>query len=249
MSTYDLEEQEQIDALKAWWNRHGNLVVAFVVAVALAVAGVFGWRSYQASQSAQASAIYGELRKAAGTRDMKKVRDLAGAILEQYPRSVYAPLSAFISAKAHFESGDLKTARAQLEWVIDHAREPEYQSIARLRLANVLLDEKDYSGALKVLEAKPEPSFEGRFAEARGDIYAQEGKRDEARGAYRMAIEGARAGDTAARGLLQLKLDALGDTTLGDKASGDKAPGDKAPGDKAPGDKAPGDKAPGDKAK
>jgi predicted negative regulator of RcsB-dependent stress response len=242
MSTYDLEEQEQIDALKAWWKQHGNLIVAFVVAAALAVAGVFGWRAYQASQAAQASAVYGELRKAAGTRDMKKIRDLAGAILEQYPRSVYAPLAAFISAKAHFESGELKTARAQLEWVIDHGRDPEYQSIARLRLASVLLDEKDYGGALKVLEAKPEPSFEGRFAETRGDIYAQEGKRSEANAAYRAAIEKARPSDTATRALLQLKLDALGDTSLGGSAAADKASADKASVGKASGDKASADK-------
>lgn len=215
MSTYDLEEQEQIDALKAWWKQYGTLIVTVVVAGALGVAGVFGWRGYQASQAAQASAIYSELRQAAGARDVKKVRDLAGAILEQYPRSVYAPLAAFISAKAHFESGELKTARAQLEWVVDHASDPEYQAIARLRLANVLIDEKDYSGALKVLDAKPDPSFEARFAGARGDIYAQEGKPGEARAAYLSALEKTPLGDTVARQLLQLKLDALGETPRG----------------------------------
>jgi len=211
MSTYDLEEQEQIDALKTWWRQYGNLVIAVVVGVALAVSGVFGWRTYQASQAAQASGIYGELRKAAGERDVKKVRDLAGAILEQFPGSAYAPLAAFVSAKAHFESGDVKTARAQLEWVIEKARDPEYQSIARLRLANVLIDEKDYAGALKVLEAKPEPSFEWRFAETRGDIYSAEGKRSEARSAYLSAVQKTGARDAASRELLQLKLDALGE--------------------------------------
>jgi len=211
MSTYDLEEQEQIDALKAWWRQHGNLVIAIVVGVALAVSGVFGWRAYQASQAAQASAIFGDLRKAAGERDVKKVRDLAGAMLEQFPRSAYAPLAAFVSAKAHFESGDLKTARAQLEWVIEKARDPEYQSIARLRLANVLIDEKDYGGALKALEAKPEPSFEGRFAETRGDIYSAQGKRSEARAAYKSALESTRVRDAASRELLQLKIDTLGE--------------------------------------
>jgi predicted negative regulator of RcsB-dependent stress response len=211
MSTYDLEEQEQIDALKAWWKQYGNLVMAVVVAGALAVAGVYGWRSYQSSQAAQASGIYGELRKAAGMRDVKKVRDLAGAIIEQYPSSAYAPLAAFISAKVHFESGDLKTARAQLEWVIERARDPEYQAIARLRLANVLIDAKDYTGALKVLEAKAEAPFDGRFAETRGDIYVQESKRDEARNAYRTALELTRPRDASTRELIQTKLDALGE--------------------------------------
>jgi predicted negative regulator of RcsB-dependent stress response len=148
VSTYDLEEQEQIAALKGWWKQYGSLVIAAVVAAALAVSGVLGWRVYQTSQAGRASAIYGELRKAAGTRDVKQVRDLAGAILEQFPGSAYAPLAAFVSAKTHFESGDLKTARAQLEWVIERAGDPEYQSIARLRLANVLMDEKDDGGAL-----------------------------------------------------------------------------------------------------
>ncbi|MCG6874039.1 MAG: tetratricopeptide repeat protein [Betaproteobacteria bacterium] len=211
MSTYDLEEQEQIAALKAWWKEYGNLVIAVVVGVALAVSGVLGWRSYQASQAGQASTIYSELRKAAGTRDVKKVRDLAGAILEQFPGSAYAPLAAFVSAKAHFESGDLKTARAQLEWVIEQARDPEYQSIARLRLANILIDDKDYGAALKVLEAKPEPSFEARFAETRGDIYAEQGKRSDARAAYKTALEKTRLRDAATRELLQLKLDMLGE--------------------------------------
>jgi len=210
MSTYDLQEQEQIDAIKAWWKQYGNLVIAVVVAGALAVAAVFGWRGYQSSQAAEASKIYGELRVAAGTRDVKKVRDLAGAILEQYPGSAYAPLAAFISAKVHFESGDLKTAQAQLEWVMERARDPEYQAIARLRLVNVLIDAKNYAGALKVLEVKADAPFEGRFAEARGDIYAQEGKRDEARAAYRSALELTRPGDVSSRQLIQAKLDALG---------------------------------------
>jgi predicted negative regulator of RcsB-dependent stress response len=211
VSTYDLEEQEQIAALKGWWRQYGSLVIAAVVAAALAVSGVLGWRAYQASQADRASAIYAELRKAAGTRDVKQVRDLAGAILEQFPGSVYAPLAAFVSAKAHFESGDLKTARAQLEWVIERASDPEYQSIARLRLANVLMDEKDYGGALKVLDGKPAPSFEGQFAETRGDVYAQEGKTSDARAAYQSALEKTRPRDAAARELLQLKLDSLGE--------------------------------------
>jgi predicted negative regulator of RcsB-dependent stress response len=210
MSAYDLEEQEQIAALKAWWRQYGNLVIAAVVAGVLAVSGVLGWRGYQRSQAAQASAIYGELQKAAGTRDIKKVRDLAGTILAEYPRTSYAALAALVSAKAHFESGDLKTARAQLEWVMEHARDPELPAIARLRLASVLIDEKAFDEALKLLEAKPSPEFEGRYAEARGDVYALQGKTAEARSAYRAALEKLGPRDGAGRELLQLKLDTLG---------------------------------------
>jgi predicted negative regulator of RcsB-dependent stress response len=210
MSAFDLEEQEQIAALKAWWRQNGTLVIAALVAVMIGVAAVVGWRAYQRSQALQASAVYGELQKAAGTRDVKKVRDLAGTILENYPRTAYASLAALVSAKAHFESGDLKTARAQLEWVIENARDVEIAAIARLRLANVLIDEKAYDEALKLLDTKPAPEFEGRYAETRGDIYALQGKRAEARSAYRAALDKVQPSDSGTRELLRLKVETLG---------------------------------------
>jgi predicted negative regulator of RcsB-dependent stress response len=211
MSSFDLEEQEQIAALKAWWRENGKLVIAAVVAAALAASGVLGWRAHQRSQAVNASAVYGELQKAAGTRDVKKVRDLAGTILERFPRTAYAPLAALVSAKAHFESGDLKTARAQLEWVIESAREPELQAIGRLRLASVLIDEQAYDDALKTLDGKVAPEFEGRYAEMRGDIYTLQGKKGDARTAYRTALDKSQQLEGASRELLQFKLETLGE--------------------------------------
>lgn len=210
MAAYDLEEQEKLAELKAWWKQYGNLIVAAVALGLLVVAGVRGWDWYKRSQSVQASVMYFELQKAAGTNDAKKVRDLAGTVLEQYPRSVYAPLAALLSAKVHFDTGDLKTAGAQLQWVIDKADDPEIQSTARVRLARVLLDEKAYDDALKVLDAKPAESFEASFADTRGDIFAAQGKKSEARAAYGAALEKIPATEPAARQLVQLKLDALG---------------------------------------
>jgi predicted negative regulator of RcsB-dependent stress response len=210
MSTYDLEEQEQLAELKAFWKQYGNLIV-FAVSLALAaVATYLIWNRYQASQAAQASAAYGELQKAAGANDVKRVRDLAGALIENHPRSVYAALGALASAQVHFSAGELKTARAQLQWVADNARDREVQAIARLRLANVLLDEKAYDEALKVLAVKPEPAFEALFEDLRGDILAAQGKSADARAAYRTALAKARGDAAATRELIQLKLDALG---------------------------------------
>ena len=210
MATYDLEEQEQLAELKAFWKLYGNLIVLAVAAALLVFAGYRTWHWYQASQSGQATAVYGELQKAAAANDTKKVRDLAGALIEQYPRSVYAPLGAFISAKVHFGAGDLKTARAQLTWAVENARDPGVQALARLRLANVLLDEQAYDEALKVLAVKPEPAFEALFEDLRGDVLMGQGKRDEAKIAYAAALARLKPGDDAARELIQLKLDGLG---------------------------------------
>jgi len=210
MSTYDLEEQEQLARLKAFWNDYGTAILAALVAILVAIAGWRVWGWYQLSQASQASAVYSELQVAAGANDQKKVRDLAGTLLESYPRSIYASLAALISAKAQFDAGDLKTARVQLQWVVDRAREPEVQAVARLRLAAVLLDEKAYDEALKVLAAKPEPAFEALFEESRGDVLQAQGKGAEAKAAYQAALGKLASGDAVGRELIQLKLDALG---------------------------------------
>jgi predicted negative regulator of RcsB-dependent stress response len=210
MATYDLEEQEQIAQLKGFWKEYGNLIVIAASVALLTVAAWRFWGWYQASHSAQAAAAYSELQKAAGANDAKKVRELAGTLIESHGGSLYAALGALIAAKVHFEGGDLKTARVQLQWVADRARDPEIQAVARLRLAAVLLDEKAYDDALKVLAAKPPGSFEALFEDARGDVLLAQGKGAEARTAYQAALAKLGVGDDAARELIQLKLDGAG---------------------------------------
>jgi predicted negative regulator of RcsB-dependent stress response len=210
MSAYDLQEQEEIAELKAWWQQYGNLILAAVTAALLVFAAWRGWEWYQGSQTAQASATYSELQKAVTAKDVNKIRDLAGALIESYPRSLYASLGALVSAKAHVTAGDLKTARAQLQWVAEHARDSGVQAIARLRLGSVLLDEKAYDEALKVVAVTPDPAFEFLAEDLRGDILFAQGKRSEARTAYQSALAKLSPMNDAARELIQLKLDALG---------------------------------------
>jgi predicted negative regulator of RcsB-dependent stress response len=211
MSTYDLEEQEQLAAFKAWWKDNGNTILTGAIVVLLAIAGWNGWVWYQRTQAAQAGALYETLQKAARANDVKATRDAAGAILESYPRTAYAPLAALTSAKVHFQAGDLKTARAQLTWVVEHARNPQVREIARLRLANVLLDDGAPDEALKTLEDKPEPAFEALFAAQRGDILVTQKKLADARAAYKAALDRVDEKDSLLRESLRLKLDALGE--------------------------------------
>lgn len=209
MSSYDLEEQEQLAELKAWWKQYGNLVLTAVTLALLVVAAWNGWTWYQRWISSQAAGVYESLQKAAHAGDLKAVRDAAGTILEKYSSTAYAPLGALVSAKAHFLAGDVKTARAQLQWAVDNAKQDEVRSIARLRLASVLMDDGALDEALKVLEAKPAAGFESLFAAARGDALFAQKKFAEARAAYKDAMERADKKDGALSESLQLKLDAL----------------------------------------
>ena len=209
MAAYDLEEQEQLAELKAWWKQNGTLVLGTVAAVLVLIAAWNGWRWYQRSQALEAVALYENLQTAARMSDGKAVRDAAGGILEKYAGTAYAPLAALVSAKVNYQAGDVKTARAQLQWAVDNARQEDVRAVARLRLATVLMDDNAYDEAMKMVEAKPAEAFEALFASMRGDILSAQKKRAEARTAYRAAVE--KATDAAFRETLRLKLDALGE--------------------------------------
>ncbi|HLS85808.1 MAG TPA: tetratricopeptide repeat protein, partial [Burkholderiales bacterium] len=128
----DLEEQEQLAALKAWWKENGTLVVAVVLAASVAFAGWTGWNRYKSGQAAEASVLYEALTKAVQAGDDKAVREAGGTLVESYSGTHYAALGALLAARHYFDQGDLKNARAQLQWVIEEAPSDDLRDIARL---------------------------------------------------------------------------------------------------------------------
>ena len=210
MSTLDLEEQEQLASLKAWWKEYGNLIVITATVLLLSIAGWNAWNWYRGSQTMEAASLYETLQSAARVNDLKAARDASGAILEKHSATTYGPLAALVSAKMHFQAGDLKTARAQLQWVTENSSSDELKSVARLRLANVLLDDAAPDDALKTLSAKPSPGFDALFESMRGDIFLVQKKHGEARDAYRSALEKAGNNDAGLSEQLRRKVDAMG---------------------------------------
>ena len=205
---YDLEEQEQLATIKAWWERWGNLVLTSATVVLLAIAAFNGWRWYERHEAGNASAVYEEFLGSLDGAELGRKKELAGTLIERYGRTVYAPMAALQIAKVNFESGDMGAARAQLRWVIDKSGHPELVQIARLRLAGILLDEKAHDEALKLLAGDVPPSLAASFADRRGDVLMAMGKAEEARAAYQEALEKADA-QHPMRSIIQLKLDAL----------------------------------------
>ena len=210
MAVYDLEEQEQLDEIKAWWKQYRNLVLLVVVAAAVTVSAIQGWHYYYNKQAFDAGGLYAQLQGAVGSGDQKKAQDIAAVLIDQYPRTGYARLAALSGAKAAFDSGDAPAAKTRLQWVIDNGKDDEMRDIARLRLAAVLLDEKNYDEALKVLAAQHADTLSALYADLRADVLAAQGKLDEARRAYQLALDKSDA-KSAYRALIQVKLDALGE--------------------------------------
>jgi predicted negative regulator of RcsB-dependent stress response len=209
MAVYDLEEQEKLDDLKAWWEQNSKYVSAAVVVVALVVIGVQGWRWYQRTQAEQASVLYQAVSQAARANDVSKAKEPASQIVDRYARTAYAPRAALLYAKMLYDSGDKAGARAQLQWVVDHASGDELKAIARFRLAQAMLDEKQYDDALKTLDVKTDDAFAGLFADLKGDILAAAGKSAEAKSAYETALAKIDP-KSPYRAFVQVKFDALG---------------------------------------
>ena len=207
---YDLEEQEQIAAIKGWWNDYGKLVLLVAIACLVTVAGFQGWRYYRAQQTERAATLYNQLMEAERGNDAKRVRDIAGQIIDSHGSSQYAGMAALAAAKAGVATGELEDAKKRLQWAAERAKEDELRDVARLRLAGVLLDEKKYDEALKLLAVKSGDSFAMLYADLRGDVLSAQGKAADARKEYQQALDKSEANSNYRR-LIELKIDALGE--------------------------------------
>ncbi|MFM7123040.1 MAG: YfgM family protein [Fluviibacter sp.] len=193
MAVYDLEEQEQIAALRSWWKQYGGWATGIVLAIAMGWLGWYGWQTYLKTQNAEASRVFLVLQQASAQQNTSQVKQAAGELVNQYPRSQFASLGALLAATTLEAAGDAKSAEAQLVWVAENGKDA-VRGVARLRLAGVQMDQKDFDGALKTLSETAPAGFAARFDAARGDVYAAQGKLTEARSSYDAALKNLDAG-------------------------------------------------------
>ena len=209
MATYDLDEQERLDELKAWWKRWGNLVMVGLAVVIATAAGWRYWQNHVVTQTLEAAIVYEQLTQSLATNNAKQAREAGSILIDQYKGTAYAPRAALLLAKLNVAGKDMKSAQAQLEWAVANTKEPALKDLARLRLAGVQLDQKQYDDALKTLSSKRSDAFAPRFDDMKGDVLLAQGKRAEARAAFQAAF-GNMKEDNPYRNIVELKLDALG---------------------------------------
>ena len=215
----DLQEQEQLDELKAFWKQHGNLITWVLVLALLAFGGWNGWRLWEREQAKSAAGLFEELDKAVLAGDAARVGRAFNDLKERHPRTALAQQAGLIAARVQSEKGQPDAARAALAWVADNAVEDEYKTIARLRLAGVLMEAKQYDEALKQLDGAKAAEFDALIADRRGDILLAQGKQAEAKVAYAAAYK-AMDEKLDYRRLVEAKLTALGAAPAATAASG-----------------------------
>jgi len=205
--SYDFEEQERIAELKAWWEDNRWYVFGAVVAAILVFAGYRGWQWWSAREAEEAAALFRPVAEAP-KGDEQKLATAAKPLVERYPGSYFASEAQLAVAKAAFDAGHLDEARARLTWVMDRGA-TEHRGVARLRLAAVALDQKKHDEALKLLDGNEDEAFAPLVADLRGDVMLAQGRLDEARASYKLAVD--KAGPTnPVRSIAGTKLNALG---------------------------------------
>jgi len=209
MAAFDLEEQEQLEDLKAWWKQWGNTVSGVIIAICVGIIAVQGWRWWSAQQTDRASVLYNAVSTATRANDVAKAKDAMTQLTDKYGGTAYTPRAALVLAATLHEAGDKAGAKAQLAAVIDRDSESELKEIARLRLAALQMDDKQYDEALRTLDAKHDEAFAGLYADMRGDVLVAAGRSAEARAAYQTAL-GRIDAKSPYRNYVQVKLDTLG---------------------------------------
>jgi predicted negative regulator of RcsB-dependent stress response len=193
MSEIYESDDDQVDALKKWWDENGKTTVLGLVIGLSAVFGWTAWQSYQLAQSEAASSLYAQLVNAARDDRGDDVQARADTILAEFPNSGYAVLATLYLARSAVQADRRDEAKARLEWVLANATLDAYKHVARLRLARLALDAKDLASAKTRLDVSPalkeEDAFFASFVALRGDIARAEGNAKEARVSFEQALK------------------------------------------------------------
>jgi predicted negative regulator of RcsB-dependent stress response len=207
----DLQEQEQLDDLKAFWKQYGNLITWTLTLVLGGFAAWNGWNWWQRNEAGKATALYEELERVAQAGDVERTTRAFNDLKDKFGRTLHTQQGALLAAKMQTDKGQTDAALATLAWVADKAGEDEFRTIARLRAAGLLMDQSKFDEALKQLDAAQQGKvreFDALIADRRGDILAAQGKKAEAVAAYQAAYK-AMDEKSEYRRLVDAKLTAL----------------------------------------
>ncbi|AWB33502.1 YfgM family protein [Orrella marina] len=208
---YDLEEQEQIEQLKAWWSKYGTLTLLLLSLALAVVLGWQGWNWYQNHQATQARGYFEALQKASTQMDspesVNRVQAAMTTLQSDFPATDYAARAALVAGDALARDGNNAGAEAALAWLARSEHEA-FAPIARLRLAGLLMDQKKFDDALALLD-EPPPSFEGVFADRRGDVLLAKGDVKAAKAQWGRALELLGAANPLIS-IVQLKIETSG---------------------------------------
>ena len=212
----DLEEQENLANLKSFWARYGNYIIGVITVALLVYSGMSAWKWYQRDQAADAGKLYETLINSISKNEKDKTYLAAEDLQKKYGGTSYAAMGSLVAAKVAMDRNDASKAQSYLKWTANQASDDSFRALAQLRLLGILIDqgtEASLKEADQLLKEKAVKGFEPLWIERRGDWYLVQTKIPEARTEYlkaMKAMQSDKAFPEGARGLLKVKIDAVG---------------------------------------
>lgn len=204
-----LEEQQELDNFKYFWKTTGKWLFAVLILAALGYLGYTVYQNRKVSQNQEAAAILAEIvEKAQSKAPQNKINAELTKLQQSYPQSISAAQATLMAAATEFDAHRYDVAEAHLKWVLSNQQDSLIQALAAQRLGVVLLQQKKYDAALAALDTPVDAAFTPLLMETKGDVYAAQGKNQEALKNYGQALE-KMPQDSVGRELVQMKLDSL----------------------------------------
>ena len=204
-----LEEQQELDNFKYVWKTTGKWLFAVLILAALGYLGYTVYQNRKVSQNQEAAAILAEIvEKAQSKAPQNEINTELAKLQQSYPQSISAAQATLMAAATEFDAHRYDVAEAHLKWVLSNQKDSLIQALAAQRLGVVLLQQKKYDAALAALDTPVDAAFTPLLMETKGDVYAAQGKNQEALKNYGQALE-KMPQDSVGRELVQMKLDSL----------------------------------------
>jgi predicted negative regulator of RcsB-dependent stress response len=205
----DLEEQEQLDQLKHFWQRYGNWITWALIVVLGSFAAWNGYQWWSKRQAQQASAMFDEVERVISAGEVSAAERAFSDMKERFPSTVYAQQAGMSLAKLAYSSGKPEVAQNALSWVSESAVDPGLAALARIRLAGVYVDSKNFDAAMKVLGGDFPKEFTGLVMDKKGDALLAQNRPEDAIALYKEGYQQLPEREQYRR-LIEVKLASLG---------------------------------------
>jgi predicted negative regulator of RcsB-dependent stress response len=200
-----LTEQEQIQQLKSWIKQYGLTVLAGILIAVLITSGWQYWQNYRYRILTHASAVYDEMLALRAQNNAHGMVVQANKLITHYPKTPYAVMAALVLSRNAVVDKNYSEAIKQLNWAKDHTKNTSIKEIARIRIARILIAQKEYDKAFDILKHIDDNNFIGMIDEVRGDAYLAKNDIESARKAYQLALNELPHADIS-RPILQMKF-------------------------------------------
>lgn len=211
MSRYETEE-EQIDAIKQWWNKNGTMLLSLLLVAAIAFSGWRYWSNTQYVNAANGSSLFELMQLHAQKGTFGEVSREALKLIQEQPESPYAVGAAMLSAQYNLEKGEVEEALKHYQWVVDNTADFQLRNQASLSQVRLYLNMEKIDEAKAIIDVMEKNNLTGAekavFDYIKGMTFLAQNQFDNARTAFSAVV----ANDKTEKnllGLAQIQLDDL----------------------------------------